>query len=306
MTHAPALSLHQVSIFLAVVDAGGFSQAARRLSLSQPAVSQAIANLERQLETSLLERHGRQMHLTEAGQALLPVARELMEASRMVLDTMRRVEGQVSGELPIGCSTTSGKYLLPGLVAAFRRDHPPVWVRIEVLGRSEVLAQLLDGQLPLGITSKQVEERELEYQPFFEDRVILVVPAAHPWAAFGRALPADLLDQPIIMREPGAGSRLVLEAGLAAHGISSEALHVPLQVANAEAIAVAVEEGLGIAFISELAAARGLALGRIRSVEVEGLSLSRSLYMARNHSLPATRAATAFWDFASHCKHSLD
>ncbi len=142
---------------------------------------------------------------------------------------------------------------------------------------------MLDERLALGITSHKIEHRDLEYAPFFEDRVILIVPANHRWAGFGRALPADLVDEPMIMREERAGTVQVLCEGLTERGITIDMLNPIMEIGNAEAIEMAVEEGIGIAFVSELAAARGLALGRVKKVEVEGLAL--------------TRAQERFWTF---------
>jgi len=295
-THG-SLSLHEITVFNAVAQSASFSQAARRLHLSQPAVSQAIHNLEAQFGTRLFERRDHAIRLTQAGEALLPAARELAGASRMVLDTMNRVERLVAGELVIGCSTTAGKYVLPSLLTAFQRQYPEVRIRLDIQSKEDVLARLLDRQLSLGVMSRVSDQPELEFHPFFEDHISLIVPANHPWAAYGRALPSDLTDQPMIMREPGSGTRAALAEALAQHSLTSDMLDVVMQVSNAEAIEIAVEEGIGIAFISEMAAEHGLALGRVKRVEVAGLDLRRMLYMARDLDWPLTRAQELFWAF---------
>jgi len=297
-THG-ALSLHEITVFNAVAQAASFSQAARRLHLSQPAVSQAIHSLENQFGTRLFERQDRAIRLTQAGEALLPVARELAGASQLVLDTMNRVESLVAGELVMGCSTTAGKYVLPGLLAAFQRQYPEVRIRLDIQSKEEVLARLLEGQLSLGVMSRVCDHPGLEFHPFFEDHIILIVPANHPWAAYGRALPADLTDQPIVIREPDSGTAVALVEALAQHGITSAMLDVVMQVSNAEAIETAVEEGIGIAFMSELAAEHGLALGRIKRVIVDGLDLRRMVYRTRDLDWPLTRAQELLWAFVS-------
>jgi DNA-binding transcriptional LysR family regulator len=291
------VELAQLKVFVAAAEEGSFSGAAGRLHLSQSAVSQNIQGLERDLGMKLFLRQGRSVRLSEAGQAMLPLARDVLGASRLMLDAMANIQNQVVGELVVGCSTASGKYLLPGLVAAFRREHSAVRVRISILSRDEVIARLLDERLSLGVVSRIIPHHDLDYQPFFDDRVILIVPAHHPWAEYGRALPSDLLDQPLILREDGAGTTEVLLQGLAAHSISPDMLDVVMEVGNAEAIEMAVEEGIGIAFVSELAAARGLALGRVKHIEVQGLDLRRTIYMARNLRCPLTRAQESFWTF---------
>lgn len=292
------LNLHELAVFMEAVEQGNFSEAGRRLHLTQPAVSQTIKSLERQFGAKLFMRNGRRPHLTEAGQALVPMARELLGAAHRLEETMSSLHGAVVGELNIGCSTASGKYLLPGLIARFRRRFPSVQVNVHVTSREAVLSRLLDGRYCLGVSSKRVEHHDLEYQEFFDDEIVLIAPADHRWARFGRVRPDDLLDEPMILREEVAGTREVMLEGLLKHGISLDMLSVAMMLGNAEAIEMAVEEGIGVAFISRLAAARGLALGRIAEVKVEGLDLSRTIVMARSRRCPASRAQSEFWEFA--------
>lgn len=291
------LEIAQLKVFVTAAQAGSFSRAAEKLHLSQSAVSQNIQALEKTLGVQLFLRHGRAIQLSEAGQALLPLAHTTLDNARQIVETMNSLQGQVVGELEVGCSTTSGKYLLPSLVASFRQAHPAVRVSINVLSRQAVVERLLEERLGLGVVSKQIEHRQLEYQPFFEDRIVLIVPRAHPWATYGRALPADLPDQPLILREPQAGTTEIMLNGLAQHHIRPEMLNVVMEVGNAEAIEMAVEEGIGIAFVSELVAARGLAHDRIRVVQVAGLDLRRSIYIARNVNGTPTHAQSALWSF---------
>ncbi len=291
------LNLDALKVFLAVAEHGSFSEAGRQLHLSQPAISQIIQGLERHLGAQLFTRQGRTAQLTEGGQMLVPMARELLTSAQRVEQTMLSIQGEIIGEMTIGCSTASGKYLLPGMIARFRRQFPQVRLNVLVTSRDSVINKLLSGDVPLGVSSKQIEHADLEYQDFFTDIVILIVPAEHPWAKFRKVYPDDLLDEPMILREELAGTREVLIEGLQKHDISPDMLNVAMVLGNAEAIEMAVEEGLGIAFVSRLAASRGLELGRVVEVEVEGMQLSRNIYLVRNRKQPLTRAQMEFWQF---------
>ncbi len=291
------LNLEAIKVFLAVAEHGSFSEAGRQIHISQPAVSQIVQGLERQLEVQLFIRQNRNVLLTEAGQMLVPMARELLTSVQRVIQTMLSLQGEVIGEMTIGCSTASGKYLLPGMIARFRRLFPQVRLNVMVTSRESVINKLINGDVPLGVSSKLIEHADLEYQDFFTDTVILIVPVEHPWAKFRKVYPDDLLDEPIILREELAGTREVLMEGLHKHDISPDMLNVAMVLGNAEAIEMAVEEGLGIAFVSRLAASRGLELGRIVEVEIEGMQLSRNIYIVRNRKQPLTRAQTEFWQF---------
>jgi DNA-binding transcriptional LysR family regulator len=289
--------ISELKVFVIAAEELNFSRAAERLHLSQSAVSQNIQSLEREFGVELFTRQNRAVRLTQAGQALLPLAQEVTNALYRMGEVMNGIDGQVAGDLIIGCSTTSGKYLLPGLVAVFRKDYPLVRVGIKIMSRDEVINRLIDGRLALGVASLKIDHRDLDYVPFFEDRVILIVPAQHRWAAYGRALPSDLTDEPMIVREDKAGTMQVMLEGLAQHGITLDMLNPIMEIGNAEAIEMAVEENLGIAFVSELAAARGLALGRVKKVDVTGLDLRRMIFVARNVRVPLSRAQDRFWSF---------
>jgi DNA-binding transcriptional LysR family regulator len=290
-------NFNDLAIFLVACETKNFSQAGRQLHLSQPAISQTINNLEKHFAAKLFLRQGRSVDLTEIGQALRPMAQELVSAARRMQETISSLEGEVVGEFEIGCSTASGKYLLPNLIARYRRVYPLVRVNVLVTSRDSVIKKLVCGEVAMGVSSRRIEHRDLEYKNFFSDEVILIAPADHRWAGFRRVYPDDLLDEPMILREESSGTIEVLKAGLLEHDISFDMLNVTMGLGNAEAIEMAVEEGIGVAFISRLAAARGIELGRIVEVEVEGMKLYRKIYLARNQRIPTTLAQSEFWDF---------
>lgn len=207
--------------------------------------------------------------------------------------------------MSIGCSTASGKYLLPGLIARFRKEYPQVKINVVIGSRESVITKLLGGEVSLAVSSKRIEQSDLEYQDFFKDDVILIVPASHRWARYRTIYPDDLLDEPLILREELAGTREVLVECLRQHDISADMLNIAMVLGNAEAIAVAVEEELGIAFVSRLAASRGIALGRLVEVSIEGMELSRKIYLARNRRQALTRAQAKFWEYADYSKREL-
>jgi DNA-binding transcriptional LysR family regulator len=296
------LDLEALNVFLAIAEHGSFSEAGRQLHISQSAVSQIIRGLEKKLESQLFLRKGRSAELTEAGQVLVPMAQELISTAQRIEKTILSMQNEVMGEMSIGCSTASGKYLLPGLIARFRRQYPQVRINVLVTSRDSVINKLLIGDIALGVSSKQIGHNDLEYQDFFKDDVVLIVPTEHRWAQYRKIYPDDLLDEPMILREEAAGTREVLMEGLHKRDISPDMLNVAMVLGNAEAIGMAVEESLGVAFVSRLAAARGIALGRIVEVAVEGMELTRNLYLVRNRRLPLTLAQAKFWEFASHSK----
>lgn len=291
------LSLSELAVFLCAAERSNFSAAARQLHMTQPAVSQQVLSLERRLRVKLFGRRGRAVFLTEAGHALVPLARDLLAQARRLEETLAELDGEVHGALAVACSTTSGKYLLPHLVARFRARYPRVSASVHVMGQDAALGKLTAGTVQMSVISTPVEHRDLEYRALFDDRIVLIVPRNHPWAEREFVEPGDLPRERFILREESSGTRRVMQAGLAEQGIRMEDLEVSLELGNAEAIETSVEAGLGVAFVSTLAAAKGIALGLIHAVEVRGMALSRPILLARNLRFPATRAQSAFWDF---------
>lgn len=300
------INLTELKVFIVAAEEGNFSRAAERLQLSQSAVSQNIQSIEKAYGVSLFVRRGRTVELSEAGQSILPLARELLNSSRLLEDSLLNINNTVGGELLIGCSTSAGRYLMPTLLSEFQRIYPSITPRVRVMSRDSITQRLLNESIPMGVASSYIEHREIECVPLFEDKIILIVPVSHPWAQFGKAMPADLLDQQLIMREDSSGTTATLLDGLKAHGISADMLKVVMELGSAEAIEMAVERGVGIAFVSEMVAARGLALGRIKKVDMEGLDLTRTVWLARRVGYPFTRAQSLFWQYAQSQRDVLN
>ncbi len=301
------VELSTLRVFLTAAEEKNFSQAARRLNMSQSAVSQNIQAMEQAYKVELFLRRGRSVALSEAGQAVLPLVREVLRSARLLEDSLQNIQShEIGGELLIGCSTSAGKYLMPALLSMFQQEYPAVCPRVRIMSRENIFDRLLDQTLPMGASSKMLEHRDIDCQPLFEDRVILIVPASHPWAGTGSVIPADLLHQKVILREELSGTCETVMHGLRSHGITPDMLDVVMELGNPEAIEMAVERGVGIAFVSEMVAARGLALGRIRKVGVQGLDLQRTVYISRHVSYPFTRAQSLFWDFAQAQREKLN
>lgn len=293
------LNPRELQVFLAAAETENFSEAARRLNVSQPAISMQIRSLEEKLGTPLFVRSGRQVTLTEAGRALIPMARDVIHQTIHLEEAMASLQGDIVGVLRLGCSTSAGKYVIPKLMAGFHNKYPRVDLVCDVSSRRSALEKLREGAVQLAMTSLREPYKGIEYRPFLTDRIVLIVPPDHPWAKKGTVVkPQALLDQPFIFREEEAGTMEAVKEGLAWHDISLDDLTRVMVLGNAEAIRGAVHEGLGLSFVSSMVACEGVHAGVVAAVKVEGLDLSTTLYMARDTDRPATRAQAAYWEFA--------
>jgi DNA-binding transcriptional LysR family regulator len=291
------IDLTKLQVFIYAAETLSFSEAAKRLHLTQPTISHHIKVLERDLGVVLFERSGSGLHLTEAGRLLLPWAHKLIRQSIDVQDMMASLQEKIVGHLRIACSTTSGKYLLPQLASRFHLRHPLVRVTILSCTPEYVMPRLLEEEVNLGVLSREAWGDGLESQEFFEDHIILIASCDHPWASCQSIEPSDLLEVPLILREATSGTRQVMLTELIKHDITLDDLDIFLEVGNAEAIVETVAAGFGVSFVSRLAASCALKRREVVEVPVADLELRRTIYMVRRAMDVPNRAQEVFWGF---------
>ena len=278
------MNRNHLALFRAVAEAGGFSRAAELVHVGQPAISMQVAELENALGTPLFDRLPRGVRLTEAGRTLLGYAQRIALLEGEAERAMRELRGLERGRLTLGASTTIGSYLLPALLGKFRRRHPAVELQLTIANTDMIKTRLLDGTLDLGLTEgTPPEDPALTARVFHEDELIVLAPANHPLVTptrgKGRPGPVSvgqLCAQPLILREPGSGTRAVVDRALSACG--APAVVAALTLNSTEAIKRAVSAGLGLAVVSRLCVALELAGGLLVEVPVRELKLRRPLY----------------------------
>lgn len=291
------LDINRLNVFIQVAATQSCSEAAKRLHLSQPTVSKHIQNLEAELNVKLFDREGAQMRITNAGMTLLPWARKIVRQSTQVQEMMQSMQNSVVGQLRIACTTTAGKYILPHLAARFRQHYPGVQIFIQPCVKDTAMTRLLAEDADLAVVSSEVKESDLECQYFFTDHISLIVPESHPFSRRDSIEPSELLDQPLILREPSSGTRQVLQSELAKHDISFDEMNILMEVGNAEAIVLAIAGGLGVSFVSRMASAYARVWGCVVDVPVEGLNLERRICIARRKLSHPNLVRDAFWAF---------
>ena len=298
-TKLNTMDLHSLRVFLEAARALNFTEAGRTLGLSQPAVSMQIRSLEDYLGVTLFERSPKGISLTRAGAGLVPRAERIIS---MVIDTEESIHAattEVSGELVIGCSATSAKYLVPHIVARFRELYPDVQVSIPVITRGEMMEYVDSGALDIGVSSMRVPDYDVNYQHFFDDHFVLVAPASHPWAHRENVEAHELFGEQFICREPESACRFVVGSGLAPLGLDMADLEIVMQIGSAEALAMAVEHGIGLAFVSVLAAMPRIALGRLAAINVAGVDLVNPVEIVTSNQRAASPAQTRFLEFVN-------
>lgn len=287
------MNTQQLRTFVAVVEHGSFSEAARALGVSQPAVTMQIQSLEGALGATLLDRRYRRVDLTEAGRTLLPHARRVLTQIEEAADEIAALSGTVTGRLTIAASTTPGVYVIPRLLGEFISANPEVGVTIEVHDTAAVVEAVESGRAHIGMTGATVRGARATFEELGRDELLLICAPKHRLAAAKGVALADLADEAWVLRESGSGTRQVSERLLADHGLDPEELRVAVELGTGEAIISAIEGGLGVAVLSRHVAAKALELGSVVAVDAKGLPATRPFYLVTPKGTP-TRAAGAF------------
>lgn len=268
--------------FKAVAEVGSFSKAARRLNLSQSAVSQQVQLLESQYGTALFIRTSHGVHLTEAGEVVYRyvshLLRTLEESRRRVSALPRLRERSVS----VGASLTIAEYLLPGMLQRFGPAHPSLRLTVTMANSRTVVEQVAHHEVDVGLIEARFGDGRLVVRPFQVDEPVVVVDRQHPWVRRGRVGVEDLLSEPIIVREPGSGTRWALEEALARRGLGIGDLKVAMVLGTTQAIKAMVASGFGYSVLSPLTVAgESQALA---ALSVEGLTLTREFSVVYDES----------------------
>jgi DNA-binding transcriptional LysR family regulator len=280
-----------------VVERRSFSQAAERMGVTQPAVSQQIRALEERLGRKLIDRSGRRVEPTEAGERLYRSAQRLLAAEQQLMDELEDgAESVLRGRLELGASTGPGGTVVPQILCEFADTAPEVSVALSIFDTQTVVELVAERELELGIVGAARKHRSVVFEPMLHDEVVLVCPPGHPFA--GRTISLDELRQePLILMQEGAGVRQVIEDELRRRGVRLRDLPVRLELGLQESVRVAVLDGHGATFISRGAVEADIAAGRLALARVDGMEPTREIFLVRGAGRTPTRVAQAFVEF---------
>jgi DNA-binding transcriptional LysR family regulator len=282
-----------LSSFLCVVRTGKISAAARRLHLSQPAVTAQIKKLEAALGVALFVRSSQGVTPTAAGERLVEFAQRMERLLEEAGQEVGAVE-EPGGKLEIAASTTIAAHVLPGLWARYAARYPGARLRVRVDNSAAVIAAVRDGVVPLGLVEGHARAAGVRLAAFLDDEIVPVLGPTERWQV--RVLD-DLRQVPILWREPGSGTRAVLERALRAAGLCRGPREIDIELGSTEAILSGANAGLGVGFVSRWSLEPHLAARRLSILAGLDFPVRRTFRWA----LPAGAlqgAALRFFTFA--------
>jgi DNA-binding transcriptional LysR family regulator len=268
------INFHRLFIFHTVARLGSFTRAAGELSISQPAVSIQVKELERSLDTTLLIRMRSGVSLTDTGETVFDYTRRIFTLADEMTNAIHDLTGLESGRLTIGSSSTPGEYILPLAIGRFRERYPKVEVSLAISNTRNVIDQILSRELDLGMAGAPVDIRGLASFLYVTDEVVLVASPTHQLSRRRRLTLQDVIGEPYVMREAGSATRRAAEEHFASMGLR---VRVDMELGSNEAVKRAASAGLGVGVVSKFSVGPDVAAGYLKVLPVRGWRCERPL-----------------------------
>lgn len=286
------MTLEQLRIFVAVAERQHMTDAAKALGLTQSAVSAAVAALEAQHDIRLFHRVGRGITLTDEGARFLAEARGVLARAGVAEQVLAEMGGLRQGTLRVHASQTIAGYWLPRRLMDFRMAYPGITQACAIGNTAQVTASVCEGDAELGFVEGVVDEASLTREVVARDRLLLVVGNAHSWVGRRQVRTEDLIRTDWVLREKGSGTRAILEAALADHGVDPGALRIVMELPSNEAVRAAVMASAAASVLSASVVAAGLEAGLLHSIRFPLPERDFCVLMHKERYL--SRAAQAF------------
>lgn len=289
------MNLNQLKVYCEVVERNGFTRAAEALYLTQPAVSRQVRELERHYGVELFEQIGKRIFPTEAGNTLYSYAKQIFHTIDDLEVEINQLKGLKAGHLRIAATATAGTYLLPPLLGRFKRHYPGVEVTLEIFNtQTQVEERLLAyQQLDLGITERPVVEESLWSEAFDEEELVVIVGPDHHFAGRDEITVAEMKGERFILREPGSGTRALLDEEFARVDLKVKPV---MELGSTAAVKEAVAAGLGMSIVSDKSLRLEIDAGVLKALRCPEMRLSRQIRYLYHKDRRLSRAASAFLD----------
>ncbi|PSF39252.1 LysR family transcriptional regulator [Aphanothece hegewaldii CCALA 016] len=265
------MTLEQLRIFVAVAEYLHFTRAAEVLYVTQPAVSAAIQNLEREYRVKLFHRIGRRIELTDAGKLLQLEAQKILEQVTLTERGLKELNDLQRGQIKLGSSLTIGNYWLPEKISQFHNTYPGISIHCTLANTEEICVGTATGQFDLALIEGEVKaslQNSIEQEIVGSDRLQIVVGKNHPWFNQKKIYLSELTQTDWVMREAGSGTQQQFEEALMSWGIHPSQLNVILILNTGEMVKSVLETGVAAAGISELMIQKELKLGTLRTISI--------------------------------------
>jgi DNA-binding transcriptional LysR family regulator len=284
------INFNQLRLFYHAAKNLSFTQAARDLFITQPAVTAQMKSLEDHCNLKLFRKRGRRIYLTDEGKTLYECARKIFEYEKEIEDLIEEMRTFKRGLLRLGTTKTYARYFMPFLISNFHEEHPQIKIRLDEGSSLEMIHSLLDFKNELAIIAKVEDDPHVNFIPFSHEEMLLILPCDHPLAKQRSISLNDLTEQPTIMKEKGSGTRKLVNELFAENGLIPNTL---LETSNTELIKSLVQRGEGISFVVREAVAAELQQKQLATTSIEGQQIFLDVsiaYLKDQHLSPPAHA----------------
>ena len=292
------ITIQQLEVLIALIEAGSFTRAAVKLSLSQPSLTKQIQNLEEAVGSRLVNRGATGISLTPEGQIIYGYAKRTIRSREDAKERVVRHKAQESGHIYVSASTIPATYILPRLLSRLKYTNPDIRVRMQMHDSEETLQIVLNDQAEMGFIGKEPINKKLVVQRLWKDHLVLAVPVSHPLSNRRAVKVEELKEIPFIIREKGSATRDIIEECLEKQRRTSlSRFNVICEMGSSEAVKEAILAGLGVSILSSLAIKRELTQGLLTLVNISNLNLERNFYLVYKKQFPLMMYHRHFLDF---------
>ncbi|WP_371363700.1 HTH-type transcriptional regulator CysL [Sporomusa rhizae] len=275
------MEMKQLEAFVAVVQYNSFSKAADMIYLSQPTISAHINSLENEIGAQLLIRSTKAIYPTQTGKELFQRAKSILALRDEAIFRVNKIDREMRGEISILASTVPAQFLLPEIITAFQKNYPYIVFNVQQADSQQVVEGLLGYQYDFGIVGTSVNYRRLITVPFYRDTLVLITPKTMKVdkEELYRGLAAFLRHKPFVMRGDGSGTRVEMEQLLRKQDVSVQNLNIVAYFHDTQSILSAVSHGMGVSFVSKVAAVAYEKIGQIKVYDLEQQAFVRQLHL---------------------------
>ncbi|MFZ6008308.1 MAG: selenium metabolism-associated LysR family transcriptional regulator [Nitrospirota bacterium] len=285
---------HKLKVFCTVAETKSFSKTSEIIHLTQPAVSLQIQALEEIYETKLFDRSSSFINLTPAGEILYKYAKDILNLYAEAEKEIGKITGLIKGSITIGASTTIGNYVLPTVIADFKKTHPKIKINVFIGNTKRIVDLLNSGGVDIGLVEGETSKHKMKTDPIITDELTFIVPPFHPWAKKKVVSILEVTKEPFILREEGSGTRQMIEKYLLSHGINTGDMRIALVLGSTESIKEAVESGMGISIVSKWAARKEVKYGSLKLITPKEEKIIRNFSLIMQKSAVLSHAVDEF------------
>ena len=285
------MTLHQLKVFAAVVKYSGITAAAKKLHMSQPAVSIQVKQLEQHFGLPLLEVIGKKIYLTEAGGKLHRAYEDIYARLANLEMEFSQIQGALKGKLNVAVVSTA-KYFIPNLLGKFHQQYPHVEIQLKVTNREQIIERLRNNLDDLVIMSQLPEKLPVVAEPFLEDALVIPAPLNHSLAKKRNVLLKELETEPFIIREPGSGTRMVMEKLFVKRRFKPQ---VVMELGSGSAIKQAIMAGFGLSIVSQMSLVQEIALKKLVILDIKDFPVKHFWYAVYPKGKILSPTATNFF-----------